>query len=297
MISIYLFSVAISIVGYLGLFKIFHSVRQYERVEGLKSHQSKNGTLTLGGIFFCIPCFIFIFIYRELFFLFFSVILFYLIGLLDDGLKIVRKNNLGLTSKCKLLLQITAGMLCSVAYYFQVREANFLILGIIALAFISSSNAYNLTDGCDGLLSGLCLIMGIGWCIILAVLEDHELMIVHLVIMGILFSFFYFNVSRAYIFMGDTGSLFLGAYNCALGIYLNCIPLFMIMSSIIIFETVSVIIQVSYYKISKGKRVFKMAPFHHHLEAKDMSEVMVNFTFILLQIILVIVSLILGNYL
>lgn len=289
---------SIAIVGYLFVLHFFKSVKQYEREEGLHSHKAKNGTPTLGGLFFCLPCLIFCFLYPQGLFVFLSSILFYLIGLLDDVLKLKRKQNLGLSSKTKLFLQITCGVIAGLLFYFT-GDLDFKMIPffIIVLAFVSSSNAYNLTDGCDGLLTVLTLIMGVAWCFIIYRSESYELLVAHVCLLGILTAFLYFNVSKAFIFMGDTGSLFLGAYYCALAVYLNAIPLFILMSGLIIFETVSVIIQVFYFKISKGKRIFKMAPFHHHLEASQMSEVMVNLTFILLEVILVFVSLVVGGYL
>lgn len=289
LISIFVF---LGVLLYLFIINFFNFSRQYERELGLKAHKGKNGTISMGGIIFIIPLIVFIIIDYKLYYVVVPALLFYIIGFIDDLLKSIRKNNLGLSVRQKLCLQILFSTISSLILF--KSSQGFIILGIYILAFISSSNAYNLTDGCDGLLCGICLIMGMAFALIIGF--NNSLFYMHISLLGILLAFFYFNVSKAYIFMGDTGSLFLGAYFCALCIYLNAIKVFILMNGIVIFETLSVIIQVSFYKLSGGKRVFKMAPFHHHLEANKMSEVLVNLVFILMELILVIISLIWGDY-
>ncbi len=274
------------------IINFFKFSKQYERELGLKEHKAKNGTVSMGGVIFIIPLIVFLIIDSRLYYVVIPALLFYIIGFIDDLLKSLRKNNLGLSVMQKLTLEIIFSIV-SALILFNANQS-FIILGIYMLAFISSSNAYNLTDGCDGLLCGICLIMGIAFAIMIG--SNSSLFYMHISLLGVLLAFLYFNISKAYIFMGDTGSLFLGAYFCALCIYLNTIKLFLLLSGIMIFETLSVIIQVLFYKISGGKRIFKMAPFHHHLEANKMSEMLVNLIFILMELILVILSLMWGAY-
>ncbi len=289
LVSIFVF---LGILLYLLIINFFKFSKQYERELGLKEHKAKNGTVSMGGVIFIIPLIVFLIIDSRLYYVVIPALLFYIIGFIDDLLKSLRKNNLGLSVMQKLTLEIIFSIV-SALILFNANQS-FIILGIYMLAFISSSNAYNLTDGCDGLLCGICLIMGIAFAIMIG--SNSSLFYMHISLLGVLLAFLYFNISKAYIFMGDTGSLFLGAYFCALCIYLNTIKLFLLLSGIMIFETLSVIIQVLFYKISGGKRIFKMAPFHHHLEANKMSEVLVNLIFILMELILVILSLMWGAY-
>lgn len=289
-ISIFVF---LGILLYLFIINFFKFSRQYERELGLREHKVKNGTISMGGIIFIIPLLVFVMIDHHLYYVVIPALLFYIIGFIDDLLKSLRKNNLGLSVKQKLALEISFSII-SALILFKANQ-NIIVLGIYILAFISSSNAYNLTDGCDGLLCGICLIMGIAFSIIIG--ANGSLFYMHISLLGVLLAFLYFNISKAYIFMGDTGSLFLGAYFCALCIYLNAIKVFLLMNGIVIFETLSVIIQVLFYKVSGGKRIFKMAPFHHHLEINKMSEMIVDLVFILMELILVILSLVWGDYL
>lgn len=289
-VSIFVF---LGILLYLFIINFFKFSRQYERELGLREHKVKNGTISMGGIIFIIPLLVFVMIDHNLYYVVIPALLFYIIGFIDDLLKSLRKNNLGLSVKQKLALEIFFSII-SALILFESNQS-IIVLGIYILAFISSSNAYNLTDGCDGLLCGICLIMGIAFTIIIG--ANSSLFYMHISLLGVLLAFLYFNISKAYIFMGDTGSLFLGAYFCALCIYLNAIKVFLLMNGIVIFETLSVISQVLFYKVSGGKRIFKMAPFHHHLEANKMSEMIVDLIFILMELILVILSLVWGDYL
>lgn len=289
-VSIFVF---LGILLYLFIINFFKFSRQYERELGLREHKVKNGTISMGGIIFIIPLLVFVMIDHNLYYVVIPALLFYIIGFIDDLLKSLRKNNLGLSVKQKLALEIFFSII-SALILFESNQS-IIVLGIYILAFISSSNAYNLTDGCDGLLCGICLIMGIAFTIIIR--ANSSLFYMHISLLGVLLAFLYFNISKAYIFMGDTGSLFLGAYFCALCIYLNAIKVFLLMNGIVIFETLSVISQVLFYKVSGGKRIFKMAPFHHHLEANKMSEMIVDLIFILMELILVILSLVWGDYL
>jgi phospho-N-acetylmuramoyl-pentapeptide-transferase len=155
----------------------------------------------------------------------------------------------------------------------------------------SSTNAFNITDGVDGLLAGISIIMGIGFMYIAYVQNESSIYYMLMCINIVVFIFWCFNIPKAYLFMGDTGSLALGAFYSMIAIYLDSIYAFIIMALLVIFETLSVIIQVFYFKKTKGKRIFKMAPFHHHLEAKGYNEITIDLIFYTIETILVLVVL------
>ena len=294
----FIFFLSMGVALYLTILFLFKNVTQYEREEGLKQHKSKAGTITMGGILFVIPNICFLITNIEEYFILLAPVLFYIIGLIDDSTKVFNKNNMGLSAKNKLLLQIVFSIACGFMYYATTnKEFNILYFLIVTLAFISSSNAYNLTDGCDGLLTLLSLVLGVGYLIIILSENDMTALYYHLSIMGLLCAFLIFNLPKAYIFMGDVGSLFLGAYFCSLAIKYDIIFIYLIMNGVVIFETLSVIIQVTYFKLTHGKRVFKMSPFHHHLEANNKSEIMVDLILVLVQMLLVIVGIYVGGYL
>lgn len=259
---------------------------------GPKWHMSKSGTPTMGGVLFILAVLLVILTvgfegmlngnYVHLFvFLFASV--FGVIGFLDDWEKIKNKRNLGLSAKAKFLLQLSAALL----FLFLMRQIGYvspnlyipffnitvsmpewLYFFLAAFIIVGTVNAVNITDGIDGLAAGtsmpVCLFfvaVSFKWGI-----EYLELGIFASALLGGLLGFLVYNFNPAKVFMGDTGSLFLGGAVAGLAFSYD-MPLILITLGIIyIIETLSDIIQVGYFKLSHGKRVFRMAPFHHHLE-------------------------------
>lgn len=294
----------LSVFLYAVYVKAFKGVKQYEREEGLESHKIKNGTVTMGGIVFVLLPLFFIFYNPKVINIAITIFLYGLLGFIDDLLIIIKKNNKGINPTLKLLLQViiagvsfflylNSGMATKISIFnFQI-DFKWLYGMLMLFLLTSSTNAFNLTDGVDGLCSGLCLLMSLGYLYISYKKEEYEIMNMIIVIMIPLFVFWCFNLPKAFLFMGDTGSLFLGAFYAMLSLYLDCLIPFIIMSLLFIFEVVSVIIQVFYFKRTKGKRIFKMTPFHHHLEACGYKEIEVDLIFYFIQIILIIIALLL----
>jgi len=259
-------------------------------------HNKKQGTPTMGGIIFIIGIIVACLIagfnevrvgeYSHLFVLVFALI-FAAIGFLDDYKKLKRKQNLGLRARHKFALQLFVAIVfvllmrftgeLTKSVYVPFVNSTFempTVLYYIFAAFVivGTVNSVNITDGTDGLSSGVTIPVTTAFALIALIWNDSPNGIIAAAITGGLVGFLFFNFYPAKVFMGDTGSLFLGGAVCALAISMD-MPLILITLGFVYFvETLSVIIQVSYFKISKGKRVFKMAPIHHHFEMSGWSE-------------------------
>ena len=292
--------ISLSIFLYTLYIRVFKKLGQYEREEGLDSHKSKNGTVTMGGILFSLIPLFFISYNEKTIPIIITSILYAILGFIDDLLIIIKKNNTGIKALPKLIIQI---IIAGIAFFLYLNsdlptilDLHFFkieikwVFGLLMLGVLSSStNAFNLVDGVDGLCSGLSIIIHIAFMIIAFHKLEFEIFNLLLYTLIPLFVFWCLNYPKAYLFMGDTGSLYLGSLYGIIAIYLNSLLAFIILASLFIFETLSVIMQVSYYKRTNGKRIFKMAPFHHHLEALGYKELTVDFIFYLIQIILVII--------
>ena len=261
------------------------------------THKLKNNTPTMGGIIFILSTIItllILFIFKKLdmtynfIIVVFVFISYGLIGLIDDSLIILRKDNKGLKANTKMNMQIVIAI---IFFYLFMKADNEPLLWIhtigfklnigwlyglfILLVLTSSSNAVNLTDGLDGLATGLSIIAFLtfglisyntGW------LEGYkEISLFCFALVGSLLGFLSYNHHPASIFMGDTGSLALGASLGSIAILTRHEILFLVIGFVFLIETVSVIIQVSFYKLTK-KRVFLMTPLHHHFEKKGFKE-------------------------
>lgn len=278
------------------------------REEGPKSHMKKSGTPTMGGITIVLSIIITSIIMvkkfstgpigYEMWLLIFVLAGYGLLGFLDDFIKVVLKRNLGLTSKQKMFGQL----LIAFVFYFILRAHNFptyieipgtniqIPLGwgyaiLVIFMLVGASNAVNLTDGLDGLLAGTAAI-AFGAFAILAWYRfpQIEVNIFALAVVGALLGFLVFNAHPAKVFMGDTGSLALGAAIAAIAILTKLEILLVIIGGVFVIETLSVIIQVISFKTT-GKRIFKMSPLHHHYELLGWSEWRVVTTFWLVGLI------------
>ncbi len=298
LISIFLYSIYV---------KFFKRVKQYERAEGLKSHQQKNGTITMGGIIFVVLPLFFIWYDPKTFNISLTMLMYGILGFMDDLLIIIRHNNKGIPPTLKLILQIVIAAVSFIFYlnsdlptildfkWFQIEIKwiyGLFLLGILA----ASTNAFNLTDGVDGLCSGLSILLSIAFILIAIEKREYSIAYMVLCVTIVLFVFWCFNLPKAFLFMGDTGSLALGAFYAMLALYLNSLIGFILMASIFIFETLSVMIQVAYYKRTNGKRIFKMAPFHHHLESCGWNELQIDILFYLIEIIFILLVFFLRLY-
>ena len=259
-------------------------------------HMSKQGTPTMGGLMFIAGISVMCLLggmdeiaagdWRHIIILAFSLI-FAAIGFLDDYEKLKKKQNLGLTALQKFLLQLVAaivlilllrleGHLSSNLYvpFFDVTIHLPYPVYLVLAAFIivGCVNAVNITDGVDGLAAGVSIPVAIFYTAISAVWGYSSVGLFGAALTGGLCAFLIFNFYPAKIFMGDTGSLFLGGAICAAAFALD-MPLILIPLGIVyIIETLSDIIQVTYFKATHGKRIFKMAPLHHHLEMSGWGE-------------------------
>ena len=207
-----------------------------------------------------------------------------LLGFIDDYTKIVRKQNEGLTAKQKFIGQVLLAAVFLLGLHFSGTlstvlvipfigqiDAGLLYYPIAVFIIVGASNAVNLTDGIDGLCSSVTFVCACGFIVMSAILEHTSMSFMAAALAGGCAGYFLWNCHPARVFMGDTGSLFLGGMICALAFGLN-IPMILIFAGIVyVLETLSDIIQIGSYKLRK-KRVFKMAPIHHHFEMSGWSE-------------------------
>ena len=278
---------------------------QIEREEGLSSHKIKQGTPTMAGIVFILVFIIAIIIsyikYNNdiniMFFIKFSIllILFGVVGLIDDLLKIIFKTSKGLNSILKFLFQVILSYISLVLCFNEVLTYGYFIIFVYIFIIVGTDNGVNFTDGVDGLCAFVTLIISFFYtylCYInLPKVESIEILlsnrffiltIINAMMIAMLISFIIFNHHPAKVFMGDTGSLFLGAYIAIMAIALNVHFYLPIFGIIYMLEVLSVIIQVAYFKMTKGKRFFKMAPIHHHFEKSGFTEWQVVIVFTLI---------------
>lgn len=281
---------------------------QSEREEGPKSHQKKAGTPTMGGIIFIVAAVITMFIIvknpgDESMVALYSLVAFGVIGAVDDGLKIHRKRNLGLRAYQKMLLLLIFS--CIFAYYSMKSpqigtsiivpfadisiDLGVLYIPFIVIFFAATTNAVNLTDGLDGLVSSITLLVMTFFAIVSFAMGHVTLAVFCGIIAGALLGFLKFNAFPAQVFMGDTGSLALGGAVAAVAMILKLELLVIIVGGIYVLETLSVIIQVASFKLT-GKRVFKMSPIHHHFELSGWHETKVVSVFSIITVILCLIG-------
>lgn len=262
------------------------------REEGPQSHMKKAGTPTMGGLIFLLSIIITTIVVGTIFDLFTTqtVVLllvfvgFGVIGFLDDGLKVIFKRNLGLTSLQKLIGQIVI----SIAAFLLLRLGTFdtaiaipltdisIDFGVLYVAFlifwlVGFSNAVNLTDGLDGLVAGTASIAFAAFGVIALFNEQGDIALFAFAVTGAMLGFLIFNANPAKVFMGDTGSLALGGALAMISVLVKAELLLLLIGLVFVIETLSVILQVGSFKLRK-KRIFKMSPIHHHFELSGWSE-------------------------
>jgi phospho-N-acetylmuramoyl-pentapeptide-transferase len=282
-------------IPFLRRLKFGQSIRD----EGPKSHQKKTGTPTMGGIMILFSIIVTTLVMTgkfseptvTTFLLLLVTVGFGLLGFLDDFIKVVMKRNLGLTSKQKLLGQI----LISVVVFIILKQIGFSTtvaipftdyafdLGYFYALFIifwlvGFSNAVNLTDGLDGLVSGTAAIAFGAFAVLAWSQSQFEVAIFSVAVVGAVLGFLVFNAHPAKVFMGDTGSLALGGAIAAIAILTKLEILLIIIGGVFVIETLSVILQVVSFKTT-GRRIFRMSPLHHHYELLGWSEWRVVVTF------------------
>ena len=288
---------------------------QVEREEGLESHKSKNGTPTMGGIVFVIAAILGAFIVNfnnlldpELILATIVLVGYSAIGFVDDALIIVKHSNKGLPPLAKLLAQIALAIIC---YFFAMNfipdftsvitiplldiniDMGYLYPALILVMFAGESNGVNLSDGLDGLATGLSMVAIAPFIIFSIMTKVYTLASYATAMVGALLGFMMFNYHPAKIFMGDVGSLGLGGFLAILAILTKQELLLILVGGVFLMETLSVIIQVVSFK-TRGKRVFKMAPIHHHFEMLGWSEQQVTISFWFIGFICGILSIVIG---
>ncbi len=268
---------------------------QFVRADGPKSHLKKAGTPTMGGIIILFAVTITSVLYmnhqKETLLVLFSTVGFGAVGFLDDFIKIIMKRSLGLTVVQKLVLQAVISGIFSLYYleilklepeilipftggldggmYFTMSKGVFVLF--VFLTMLGTVNGTNFTDGLDGLASSVTLLISIFFTVI-SLGTESGLAPITSAVAGALMGFLVYNVYPARVFMGDTGSLALGGFVSATAFILK-MPLFILIVGVIyLIEVLSVMIQVAGYRLFHGKRIFRMAPFHHHLEQGGWSE-------------------------
>ena len=297
----YLLAFGISLVATLVvmplLIPFLHKIKfgQSIRKEGPQSHMAKTGTPTMGGlVFVSVPILVMLvldykaFFSGEMLICVLAYLGYALIGFIDDFLIVVKKNNDGLKPSVKFLMQ---SVLLPVVHI--SLELGILYFVLIFFMFTCESNAVNLTDGLDGLCAGTSII-AIAPFVIFALLQGNkDLAMLLLAVCGSLLGYLRFNVHPAKIFMGDTGSLAIGGLLAASAMILKQELLLVVIGGVFVMELLSVVIQVTSYKATK-KRVFRMAPLHHHFELGGMKETQVVLMFWSIGVVLAALGLWLG---
>lgn len=293
------------------LIPILHKLKYGQTILdiGPSWHKKKQGTPTMGGIMFiigivvatviAIPCLsIFGDVYeptgysynKEVLMVFVSLgmaVLYGAVGFLDDYIKVVKKRNLGLTAKQKLVFQFAIAIAFVVINAFfgygdttyipfagTVHMGNFAIIYhiISVIVIVGVVNAVNLADGIDGLVGSETFFVAIFYMIISSIMTSPATGVLSAGVAGGCLGFLLWNFNPAKVFMGDTGSLFLGGIVCALAYSMNMPVILIPMALTYLLEMLSVILQVTYFKVTHGKRLFKMSPIHHHFEKCGWSE-------------------------
>lgn len=313
MLNTLLFGFAVSLIIALALgplvireLKKFHA-RQSEREEGPESHKYKAGTPTMGGILILtalvVSCLIFNPMDLRKGLALFLTLGHGVIGFLDDSIKAVKHRNLGLTARQKLAGQfVMAAVFCFILKEYLNFPTTVWIpfttwnidLGMAYYAFVfimivGTSNAVNLTDGLDGLAAGSCAITSVAYVVISVALGYVNFAVFSAALTGACLGFLFYNQHPAKMFMGDTGSLALGGALAAMAILTKTELLLIIAGGLYVIEALSVIIQVVSFK-TRGVRVFKMSPIHHHFELSGWSEVKVVTVFWSFSAIMAILS-------
>ncbi|MGL5043156.1 MAG: phospho-N-acetylmuramoyl-pentapeptide-transferase [Culicoidibacterales bacterium] len=304
----FIITVGIGAVGLPFLRKI--KAGQFVREEGPASHIVKSGTPTMGGWFFIIAILVVSLASNailggtpeSIWFYVVALLMYASIGFIDDFLKVVMKRNLGLTSWQKLFLQVIMVFVLFVVFrshfadstinllIFQLKVPMLFYILFAIVWFVGFSNATNVTDGLDGLLTTCAAIVFFVFGVIAMLKNSGGTAVFCFIGLGAMIGFFVFNRFPAKVFMGDTGSLALGALFAAISIELELEFILLLVGIVFVVETLSVMIQVIYFKWTKrqtgaGKRIFLMSPLHHHLELKGDDEVTVVNKFTILGLI------------
>ena len=268
----------------------------------VKEHEGKSGTPTMGGIAFVLATLLvsslFIEFNRTVVLCLAIGVAYMTIGLLDDLLKKKHGRNLGLTAKQKLLFQAVVAVFSAIyCLRAELTVLNIPFLGskvdiggwtlpLVVLVFLGTVNAVNLTDGLDGLAAGVSVPFFLCLGVLIAYSGEVSLSVVCFCLVGSLLGYLVFNVSPAKVFMGDTGSLALGGFAASIAAFSGNSLYLPILGICFVFSVISVVVQVIYYKVTHGRRVFLMAPLHHHFQEKGHSESRIAYVYFLVTLVI-----------
>lgn len=296
-------------------------IGQTERTDGPKSHFKKEGTPTMGGIIIALGIIIgtiggYIYYFakepyvgQRIFPLILITVGFGIIGFIDDFKKLVLKDTKGLKPRYKMV----GLLIIAVAYIiYMIKIAGigtetfipfvkqyidipiYLYIPFAIFVMLATTNAINLTDGIDGLSTSIAAIIATCLTVIAIILDVKEIIVFGSIIVGACLGFLIFNLNKAKVFMGDTGSLLLGGVISTMALYLKMPLLLLVIALIPAVETASVFLQVIYFKKTGGKRLFKMAPLHHHFELSGWRENKIVSIFCIFTLILCVIRIILN---
>ncbi|MDO5716795.1 MAG: phospho-N-acetylmuramoyl-pentapeptide-transferase [Tissierellia bacterium] len=294
-------------IKYLNNLKLGQEIRE----DGPQSHLKKAGTPTMGGLFFIATFLLLSLIYTftfaqnkgVVFFIASSALLYGITGYMDDMAKIKKKNNLGLTAREKFFMQLLFSILIIfIAHYYLKIDTSIILpitkgeldlklvyYPIVILMITGTTNGVNLSDGLDGLSAGVSAIILVGLGILSGLFTQTDVRFLSFILSGALLGFLVYNFNPAKVFMGDTGSLFIGGFLAASFMVLRMPFHLIILGLFYVVETLSVIAQVLHYKRTK-KRLFLMAPLHHHFEMKGNSEKSIVLASYVISVLIVIVT-------
>ena len=294
------------LIPFLRRLKFGQSIRE----EGPSWHQKKSGTPTMGGIAFilssllaslAVMCYHFGILY-ELLIPMLTAFAYGVVGFWDDFIKVVKKRNLGLSAKQKFLAQFLVAVFSTLSLSYlgylngelvipfmaSTVDIGLWIIPLTVLVQLSVVNSVNLTDGLDGLATSVTAVVSL-FFLICALLLQNVIGIFAAAILGGCLAFLVFNAHPAKVFMGDTGSLFLGGAVAVMASMLKMPLILIIVGGVYLIETLSVILQVASFKLT-GKRIFKMSPIHHHFEMSGMNETQIVLMFSTTTLILCVIG-------
>lgn len=305
-------AIAFAAAGILGVFiiPVLHKLKfgQSIREEGPQWHQKKSGTPTMGGIIFiagilaAVIVSLFFGVSEEMLSVLICALLFGAIGFADDYIKVVKKRNLGLTARQKFLAQVLVAAAFCIFLLYRGKETAVMVpftgfrinLGIwfvpvAVFVIVGMVNSVNLTDGLDGLASFISVAVAAFFSAAALKLGATGISLLCAALAGGLCGFLIYNIYPAKVFMGDTGSLFIGGLLSAAAVYLGLEIMFFIAGGVFVIETLSVILQVISFKTT-GKRIFKMSPIHHHFEMCGYKETKIVSMFTAVSVILSVIA-------
>ena len=295
----------------IGCFLLIPALRKLKAGQNILSyvqeHHKKSGTPTMGGIAFITAsvianlCFIKT-LDRTLIVTLVIGLSYMLIGLLDDALKMKRKENLGLTALQKIIFQSSVAVLATVyslnaglttlnVPFFNTKiQLNGWIIPVGVFVFLATVNCVNLTDGLDGLAASSCIPFFLFLGVLISMQGGQNLAVLSFCLSASLMAYLCFNSNPASVFMGDTGSLSLGGFSACIALFSGNLLYIATVGVVFVLSGVSVILQVAYFKRTKGKRIFKMTPIHHHFQQCGYSETKISYSYFAITSILAIIN-------